>query len=224
MVTVTVTACGCELCSGEGNTAEHFTGILCAAGSITAFLGGNCIIQYRNNELRIPFQTDDGKLSQRYEEPTAFSGNDQFIIKEFPDLGRNLDGGIILAGTVADFFDFGAENHGVQHFYYSGGAIGIAACGAVRCAKTGVTAEYMRSAVFATEDSPFGEYGQTIQCCRAGIANGTVGQNPVVEGDINAVVVAVEGYRLDIDICVQKLCTTDPGTGTGIQQSLRTFG
>ena len=52
-----------ELLSGEGNAAEHFTGILGTAGVVAAFLAGHGVIQNRHDQLRVTLQTDNGELA-----------------------------------------------------------------------------------------------------------------------------------------------------------------
>ena len=59
-----ITATWCKLVLWEWNTAEHLTGIFPAAGILTAHLGGNTIVQNRHQKLGIPFQTNNGKLTQ----------------------------------------------------------------------------------------------------------------------------------------------------------------
>ena len=53
-----VAAFGRKLHRREGDPAEHFAGILTAAGIVAAFLGGNGVIQHRNDQLGFPLQTD----------------------------------------------------------------------------------------------------------------------------------------------------------------------
>ena len=62
----------------------------------------------------------------------------------------------------------------------------------------------MGTAVFAAEDGPLGEYRQAAEGGRHGRAGHGVGQDLIVEGDVNTVVVAVEGHRLHIDIGMQQ--------------------
>ena len=77
-----IAATGRKLSGREGNTGEHFAGVFrAAAGAVTAFLGGQTVVQYRNNKLGVPLQTDDGELTQSDEQPTIFTGQYQFVVE-----------------------------------------------------------------------------------------------------------------------------------------------
>jgi len=107
---------GSELGGGEGDPGEHLAGILGAAARIlTAFFGGDGVIHYRDYQLGIPFQTNDGELAQGDEEPPPVAGEDQFLVEQAGDPVGDVDG--FLAGAVADFLDLGAEDHGVQYLH-----------------------------------------------------------------------------------------------------------
>lgn len=82
----------------------------------------------------------------------------------------------------------------------------------------------MGVAVFPAEYGTFGEHRKPIECSRPRHPNHSIRQHPVVEGDVDAIVIAVKGDGLHIDVTIQKFCTAHPGIGTGIQQSLRTCG
>jgi hypothetical protein len=72
---------GSKFSGGEWNFTEHFTGVLCAAGTFTAFLAGNAVLHNRHYQLGIPFQANNGELTQCDEKPTAISGQNQFFIE-----------------------------------------------------------------------------------------------------------------------------------------------
>ena len=113
---------------------------------------------------------------------------------------------------------------GVRSVHYGGGKVGTGAGGAVGGAEAGVAAVDVGAAVLAAEDGPFGEYGQTVQCGGAAGAYHRVGENPVVEGDIDAVMVAVESHGLHINISGQQLRAAHPGVGGSVQNCLGTCG
>lgn len=93
-------------------------------------------------------------------------------------------------------------------------------CRSVGLPQAGVAGVDVGVAFFAAEDGAFGEDCQTIQCGRSGDADYGICQHPVVEGDIDAVVGAVECYRLHINVGVEQFGAADPGVGAGIQQFL----
>ena len=82
----------------------------------------------------------------------------------------------------------------------------------------------MRPAFFPTQDCPLGKRGETVQGSRTICAYDSIGQDPVVECDINAVVISVKSYGFYIDVCVQKLSTPNSGVGGRIQNGLRAGG
>ena len=113
---------------------------------------------------------------------------------------------------------------GVSDLHYGSGAVCMNGGGPIGLTQTGITAEDMGAAVLAAENCPLGEDGQTVKGCRPGSADDSIRQHLIVEGYIDAVVVPVEGYRLHIDIGVQKLGTADLCVGTGVQQLLAAGG
>lgn len=81
---------GEELLHGKRDAGKHFTRILCTAGIIAAFLGGDGVVKGGNQQLHIPLQADDGELSQCDIQPAALSGEDQFIVEQVTDSSREL--------------------------------------------------------------------------------------------------------------------------------------
>ena len=81
----------------------------------------------------------------------------------------------------------------------------------------------MGPAVFAAEDCPLGERGQTVKSGGAAATDYCIGQDPVVEGYIDTVVIPVESHGFNINVNIEKFSTADPGAGGVIQQALRAF-
>ena len=96
--------------------------------------------------------------------------------------------------------------------------------GAVKSAQAGAAAVDMCPAVFAAENGPFGENSETVQRSGAGIAHHGISQYPVVEGQVDAVMVPVEGYGLYINIGSDEFRAADPGVGGGVQKGLGAGG
>ena len=82
----------------------------------------------------------------------------------------------------------------------------------------------MGTAVFAAEDGTLGEYRETTQGGRHGGAGHGVGQDLVVEGDVDAVMIAVKGHGFHVDAGVQQPCRPDPHPGGAVQQLLGAGG
>lgn len=104
--------------------------------------------------------------------------------------------------------------------YHCGGQIGAGAGGTVAFAQASVTAVNVGSAFFAAEYGPLGEYGQAVKGGGAAAAYHGVGQNAVVEGHIDAVVIPVEGHRLHINVGVEQFGAADFCAGGTVQQAL----
>lgn len=73
--------------------------------------------------------------------------------------------------------------------------IGKEGGGTIKAAQSGIAAIDMGPAVFSAEHSPFAEDGQTLQGGGAAAADNGICQNPVIEGQINAVVIPVKCHR-----------------------------
>ena len=108
--------------------------------------------------------------------------------------------------------------------HHSRGDIGKKPGDSVGGSNSGVAAIDVGTAVLTAEHCPLGEYGKTVQGCRSGYTNHRIGQNPIVEGDINAVMVPVKGHRFYINISIDQLRTADSCIGGGFQQLLGSGG
>ena len=109
---------------------------------------------------------------------------------------------------------------GVSDLHHGGGAVGGVDGAAVGSAETGVGSEDVGPAVLAAEHRPLGENRQAAEGGGHGGAGHGVGQNLIVEGYIDAVVVAVEGHRLHINIGVQEPGRADLYSGGAVQELL----
>ena len=188
---------GGKLLGGEGNAAEHFAGILRGARRVTALSARNGGVQHRHDQLGIPLQPHNGELPQGHKQPPLIAGEYQLLIKQLPNIAGDLYHAGLLAHAVAYFLHLAAEHHGIQHFHHSRGAVDAVNGNAVPAADAGVAGKHMGLAVFAAQHHPLGENHKTIQWHGSGRAYNGIGQNAVIECNINAVVIAVKCHRLD---------------------------
>ena len=119
---------------------------------------------------------------------------------------------------------FGVLRIGVSDLHHSRGTVGIIAAESVGTADDGVAAENMGPAVLTAEDGPLGEHGQPAQGGGAIVADGGIGQNLVVECNVDAVVIAVKGHGLHFNAGIQQLGAAGLYPGTGIQNGLGAGG
>ena len=103
-----IAASGSELLGGEGDAAEHLAGILGAAGGVGAVLGGQAVVQYRDDQLSRALQADDGELAQGHKHAPFVPGEHQLLVKLVLDKAGNGNCGAVGAGTVADLPHLGA--------------------------------------------------------------------------------------------------------------------
>lgn len=113
---------------------------------------------------------------------------------------------------------------GVRSLHHGGGAVGVGAGVAVEFADAGIAAENVGMAVFAAEDGPFIEDSKAVQCGRAAGTHHCIGQNPVEEGDVDAVVIPVKGHRFHVDVGIDQLCTADLDVSGAVQLGLGAIG
>ena len=78
----------------------------------------------------------------------------------------------------------------------------------------------MGAGVFAAEDSPLGEQGQTADGGGAAGGHGGVRNDFIIEGQVDGVVIPVEGHRAHIDGGMDQLRRADLCRAGGIQNSL----
>ena len=108
--------------------------------------------------------------------------------------------------------------------HHGSGPVGAAAAGAIRSLHPGIRGEDVGAAVFAAEDGTLGEGCQSVEGGGAVAPNHRIGQDPVVEGHIDAVMISVECHRLYINVGIDQIGTANPGSGTGIENALGAFG
>jgi hypothetical protein len=159
-IVVGIAILGSKLPGGEGNPGKQLAGIFRTADGVTAILGRKAVVQNGYNDLGIPLQANDGELTQSNKQPTAVSGEHQFLIKLILNTAGDGQYTGFLAGTIAHIFDPGGQYHRIQNFHHGGGAI----CSPLRefRRESAVTAEKVGTAVFTAEYRPFGKHSQTI--------------------------------------------------------------
>ena len=113
---------------------------------------------------------------------------------------------------------------GVSDLHHCSRQIGKQGRRSVEGTDAGVAAVDVSAAVFSTENRPFAEDCQTVQCGGACIAYHGIGQNAIVEGHIDTVMVPVEGDWFDINVRCDQLRAADPGVGSIVQYGLGTGG
>ena len=95
-----------------------------------------------------------------------------------------------------------------------------------RCegARVVVAAVDVCMAVFSTQDGPFGEDCQAVERGGAITAHNGIGQYPVIESQVDAIMAAVESHGLYVDISCDQFSTADSDIDSGIQDFLGTGG
>ena len=119
---------------------------------------------------------------------------------------------------------FSVSRIGVSDLHHSGGMVGADTAETVGAVQTGAAGVDVGPAVLSAEYRPLGEHGKPLQGHRPVDTYGRIRQDPVVEGQVNAIVIPVKGYRFYINISIQKIRAADLGTGAAVQNLLRTGG
>lgn len=109
---------------------------------------------------------------------------------------------------------------GVSDLHHSCGEIGQYLGIAVAGADPGVTAEDMGAAVLTAENGPFGEDSQTTDGGTAAVPGCGICQNPVIKGDVDAVMMAIEGHRLYFNGGIEQFRAADLGAAGAVQNCL----
>ena len=214
-------AAGIEGVHGEIDLAEHIAGTFCTAhiAGLGADLGRDTVIEGRDQKLGIPFQSDNGELTDGHEKSAALAGQDQFVVEPVHNALRQGGQVTAIAAAVAGIHHIGGQDHGIHDFYHSmrhgAGAAALAAIG---------VGEHLGRAVAAEEQGPFGEYGKAVDSGGTVVAHGDIGYHAVVEGDIQGVEAVVIGDILHLNIGVDQFHTSGPCTGAAVQNTLTVTG
>ena len=113
---------------------------------------------------------------------------------------------------------------GVSDLHYGCGEIGQYLCIAVAGTDAGVTAEDMGAAILTAENGPLGKDCQTADGGAAAVPGCGICQNPVIKGDIDAVMVAIEGHGLYFNGGIEQFRAADLGAAGIVQNRLRRRG
>ena len=62
---------------------------------------GNGVFHHRHDQLHIPFQSDDGELSQGDVQAAMVAGDGQLFVEQRPDACGNLDGDGLRRAALA---------------------------------------------------------------------------------------------------------------------------
>ena len=119
---------------------------------------------------------------------------------------------------------FSVSRIGVSDLHHRGGPVGAIPAGAVRTAKPGVAGVDVGAALLAAEDCPLGEHRKAVKCCRPAGAYCGIRQDPVIECNIDAVMLPVESHLLHLNIGIKQLCLADFCPAGSIQNFLGTSG
>lgn len=113
---------------------------------------------------------------------------------------------------------------GAPSLYHCGRTVGGGNGEAVRLPNAGAAGEDVGLAVLTAQHHPLGKYHEAAQCHGAGGSHNGIGKDSVIECNVNAVVIPVKGHRLHIEIGVEQVRAAYLGTGSGVQQVLRSGG
>lgn len=108
---------GEELLHGKGNVLEQLAGIVAAAAA-GALLVGQAVVVYRDEELAVPLQADDGELAQGYKDPAAVVSHGQLAGEALAHAGGDLADVAVAAPVLAAVHQLGVQDDGVHSFYY----------------------------------------------------------------------------------------------------------
>ena len=174
----------------EGDAAEHRAGIVLDAG--LAFFVGQAVIVYRQDELAVPLQPEDGELPQRAGEDPAAVREDQLLPEVVED--EPGDGAGLRARRGHGVRELHVQQDGVhalRHSHGLGAAVGEAAVGGV----------HLGGALAAEQHDPLVEDGEAPH----GVLAGEGDARHVVEvGDVYGVIPPVEADLIHLHVGKQK--------------------
>ena len=98
---------------------------------------------------------------------------------------------------------FSVSRIGVSDLHHGRWIIGADTAEAIRPTQAGAAGIDVRLTVLTAQDYPFGEHRKTLQCHRTVDPNRSICQNPVVECQVDTVVMPVECHRLHINISIE---------------------
>ena len=148
----------CKLCGGEGNAGKHFARVFGATGCIATFLGGDAVVNYGNNKLRISFQTNDRELSQSYKQTSVATVENKLVIKHMGNCFGNLNYCVFSATAFADILHFRTEDHWIKNFHNGSWAVSNKPAGCVGAVDRTGRSKDVRLTVFTAQNCPLGEH------------------------------------------------------------------
>ena len=103
------------------DSAENIAGALRAAhiAGFAADLGGDAVVEGRDQQLGVALETDNGELTDGHKQPAAFAGEYQFIIKPIQHALRQRGQVAAIAAAVAATRPRGLPAASIMYHFFS---------------------------------------------------------------------------------------------------------
>ena len=195
-----------ELIHREGNILEHFAGIIAAAaGAAVAGFVRQAVVVYRHEQLAVPLQADDGKLTQGDKDPAVVISRRQVTAEALAHTGGDLTQVTVAAAAVAAIYQLGAQDDGIHCLHNGNGHITLLDKLLIQGVQPHPGGEYLGGAFAAEEDYALVKDAQALHFHGSGAGAKGADGHTVEETHIHGVAATVKGYRLHIDVGIQQL-------------------
>jgi hypothetical protein len=198
-----------ELTNREFDVTEDCTGIFVAAavsGTAGTIFLRHAVIVDRNQQLRIPLQADNGKLSQSHIDSAGIISEGKGSVEAITDERGNFTEIAVTVTLAAVFHNTGVKNNGIDGLDHGVGNITSAQHLQIRLAGFQLGRENLGVSFAAEKNDTFVKDTQTLY--RNGNRTTEIGlqSNRVEKSQINGEEPPVKAYGFHIYIDVQQSC------------------
>ena len=201
-----------KLVDREFNVLEQIAGVFAAAAAAAsaaraavAVLIRHTVVEHRHQQLAVPLQTDDGKLTQGHKGPAVIVAHGQVAAEALADAGRNLADVAVTAPVLAALYQLCVQYDGVYRLHHCNGHIALLQQLAVQTVDTDLGGEDFRAALAAEENHALVKYAQSLHLDGPGIGTVGIQGHAVEKAHIDGVKAPVENDGFYIDVRIEQL-------------------
>ena len=211
-----------EGADGEVHPAEQLAGVLLAALVVAALARGHAVAAALDGQLRAALEPHSRKLPDRHIQPPRAAREHELLAERLGNGGRDLRQLRLAAAAVADLADLRGQDHRVEGLDDTDGEAVLQQ--AVRRGQRVRARERLCLAAPAVERNALCEDRKAGDGDGARSADGRIAEDAVVERQVDRIVPALIGQRLDLHAREQQLGAAGLGAGGAVERRLRLAG
>ena len=193
---------------GEVDAAEDAAGIFAAGNAAGALLFRHTVVVHGDQQLGIPFQTDNGELTEGDVNSPVFTAAGKLAAKAAADEAGDLAQLAVPVTAAALVHQPGVQHQRFHCLHHGNRQIALAHELEIRFPGAGLGGEDLGAALAAKEDGPLIKDTQALDGHRRGAAEVGLEGNGVEKPHIHAVEAPIKADGLHVHVDIEELGST----------------